>query len=829
MSIESFKMETPKTPCAVCKKTFARLGTHLKGPCGAAAKNAVVYLPATAAPAAPVTVVPATAKAPQALSLFSGAGGDTLGIERAGYTVVAFNEFNEAAVKTHLAQFPTSVLLSHEGKTDIKKVPDAVFAPFKGAVSLVFAGFPCFVAGTRVLTNKGYLPIESVTLDHTLMTHTGKFQRIVNLQQKVYDANLYDIRIKYHPDVIAATAEHPFYVRERQRKWHAPTKKYVYSYDPPKWKPAHALAREDYFGMVVNTKSIIPTFTIVRPLNRWYEETVVVTLDSLDQWFMMGYFVGDGWVEDGRKSNGNLRHIIRFAVHNEDADVLNRLQRVLPLTDKKCSTGACDKYGCGDLVWYTILKEFGKYAHSKVIPEWVHDAPVPFVEEFLKGYAAADGSKRKNVISITTVSPHLALGAQRLHLKLGRVASVQKFVRPNTCVIQGRTVNQRDTYQICYYETEERKRCAFIEDGYAWMPLAKMGVRKTEPVPVYNFEVDVDNTYIVDNTVVHNCQGFSHAGTKKHDDPRNELVHNFATISSVIQPEWIIGENVKGLLSRKGRDPEGPKDAPLKPVIDIIVELFERTGYKVTHKLIDVSDIGVPQRRKRLILVGHRGPLYPHLPWDDLAKASTPVHTSIRGFLEPHLEGAMEVPVLYTPAEQPAHYWIPTTALAATGTPHNNLVRLVEGRRNPSSKEKAATPPVTGPIIEPAGLISYGVRKGGYHGMIVDPDKACNTIISTYNLCPRLFVGLHNATTGKYWIRCMTPRELGQIQGFPADYPWRGTEKQQIAQIGNAVPPPLAERVVRSLARVVFKTTPQRDEAAVAAGAEAGEEEDDSE
>jgi DNA (cytosine-5)-methyltransferase 1 len=323
------------------------------------------------------------------------------------------------------------------------------------------------------------------------------------------------------------------------------------------------------------------------------------------------------------------------------------------------------------------------------------------------------------------------------------------------------------------------------------------------------------------------CQGFSHAGTKKHDDPRNELVHNFATVASVVQPEWIIGENVKGLLSRKGRDPGGPKDAPLKPVIDIIVDLFERTGYKMTYKLIDASDIGVPQRRKRLILVGHRGALYPHLPWEELSPASTPVHTSIRGFLEPHLEGALEVPALYTPAEKKAHYWIPTTALAATGTPHNNLVRLVEGRRNPSSKEKAATPPITGPIVEPAGLISYGVRKGGYHGMIVDPDKACNTIISTYNLCPRLFVGLHNATTGKYWIRCMTPRELGQIQGFPAEYPWRGTEKQQIAQIGNAVPPPLAERVVRSLARVEFKTVPQRDDDAVAAEAEEDEEDEE--
>jgi len=305
------------------------------------------------------------------------------------------------------------------------------------------------------------------------------------------------------------------------------------------------------------------------------------------------------------------------------------------------------------------------------------------------------------------------------------------------------------------------------------------------------------------------CQGFSHAGKKKSDDARNELVHEFARVARIVQPEWILGENVKGLLARKGKDPEQPADAPLRPVIDIIRDLFERTGYKITYKVIDVTTIGVPQHRKRLIIVGHRGTQYPHMPWEALTEASTPVQPAIRPFLESHLTDAMELPALYTPHTQPAHYWIPTTATAATGVPHPNLARLVQGIRNPSSKEKLATPPPPPQIVEPAGLISFGVRKSGYHGMIVDPDKACNTIISTYNLCPRLFVGLHNVTTNKYWIRCMTPKELGQIQGFPATYAWQGTEKAQIAQIGNAVPPPLAERIARTLDRVVFKTIPQ--------------------
>jgi len=306
------------------------------------------------------------------------------------------------------------------------------------------------------------------------------------------------------------------------------------------------------------------------------------------------------------------------------------------------------------------------------------------------------------------------------------------------------------------------------------------------------------------------CQGYSHAGKKKHDDARNELVHEFARVARIVQPEWIIGENVKGLLARHGKDPHQSADAPLRPVIDIIKDLFERTGYKITYNVIDVSEIGVPQRRKRLIIVGHRGTNYPHMPWSALAMATTPAHTSIRAFLDTHLMGAMELPALYKPAEQSPNYWITTTHTAPTGTPHPNLVRLVGGVRSMTKTEREDNPAATtNHVVEPEGLISFGVRKSGYHGMILNPDAASNTIICNYNLCPRLFVGLYNETTKKYWIRCMTPKELGQIQGFPADYEWQGDVKEQIAQIGNAVPPPLAERIVRSLPQVVFRDTPQ--------------------
>jgi hypothetical protein len=73
----------------------------------------------------------------------------------------------------------------------------------------------------------------------------------------------------------------------------------------------------------------------------------------------------------------------------------------------------------------------------------------------------------------------------------------------------------------------------------------------------------------------------------------------------------------------------------------------------------------------------------------------------------------------------------------------------------------------------------------------------------------------------------MTSKELGQIQGFPATYQWQGTEKEKIIQIGNAVPPPLAERIGRTIlaGRIELKEVAQGLEAT--ATAETAADDDD--
>jgi DNA (cytosine-5)-methyltransferase 1 len=279
------------------------------------------------------------------------------------------------------------------------------------------------------------------------------------------------------------------------------------------------------------------------------------------------------------------------------------------------------------------------------------------------------------------------------------------------------------------------------------------------------------------------CQGFSHAGKKRQDDPRNELVHQFVRATRIIQPEWIIGENVKGLLSRKGVDPRTGEN---KEVIDIIVTLFKEIGYTICYKVLDASDYGVPQQRKRLILIGCKGTFtFPDIP---IQKKVPLLHA-----IEPSLVNAIK----FTPPKGGSDsYWVKTTD-TISGKPHPNLVRLVSGIRGLNPEERKESDEKS--VIEEDGLLSYGKRSSGYHGEIVNVTQQSKTIICTYQSCPRLFVGL--LKDSDHYIRTFTIRELTQIQGFPRDFEFKG--KSVIQQIGNSVPPPLAKAIAESLREIL--------------------------
>jgi len=707
------------------------------------------------------------------ISLFSGMGGDSYGIIKSGCELVAYSELEKIFQETHDLNLPNCELL---GNGDITKTPDEEFSKYNGIVNLIFAGFPCFIAGTKVLTDNGYKNIEDVNLSDKLLTHTGKFQEIINLQKKVYSNNIYSLRAKYHPYHINCTENHPFYVREKIRKWNNINKNYEYIFNDPSWISAKDLTKNHFFGMKINENEIIPEFIF---------ENKTIKLDNIDMWFMMGFFVGDGWIEDTIKKSGKSMNKIRFAINNDDENyVINRINNILNITDKKCSTGKCKKFGCSDFVWFNILKNFGKYAHGKLIPEWVQDAPKEYIQEFINGYHKADGSISKGGRHrFTTVSHNIAFGVQRLYLKLGHIFSINYTKRNPKHIIEGRNVNQRNTYQLEGYLKKIKKQHSFIEDGYAWFALFKIENFKVENEPVYNFEVANDNSYIVENIIVHNCQGFSNAGKKLPDDPRNTLFREFLRATKLVKPNFIIGENVKGLLKRLTIDGE--------KYIDIIKSEFENIGYDIVYDVLKCNEYGIPQRRERLIIVGIKKSLNKKFKFPE----KKPDNTHLKNIIKFSMEGAIKIS-----PEDFDMKTIPEECIICdlendeeqhdddpANKPHPNLVLLAK-KRDYVYKN-----------VEYPNRLSFGKRIP-VGGEIIDIRKSSKTIICTYARQPRLFVPLQNKNG--YYLRCLLPDELKQIQGFPKDYKLSGNKTKQIIQIGNAVPPPLIQMIVENLINI---------------------------
>ena len=643
-----------------------------------------------------------TTKPLNVIDLFCGCGGMSKGLTDAGLNVIAGIDIWETAINTYKRNFDHLALCA-----DLTQLPPDEFQKMyqidPQSIDLIVGGPPCFIEGTKVLTNSGYKNIESVQIDDTLLTHTSVFQNILNLQTKIYSGVLYDLQINYHPEAITCTPEHPFYTRKRIKSWNNQIGKHIYHIAEPVWTPAKNLTLDDYCGMVINTNNIIPEFSVDQQIN--------LVLDQPEQWFMMGYFVGDGWIE----YDGCDRDLIQFAI--DEPEVLEKIRKTLPIVDQQCDTGTCKKFGCSNHLWHKILEKFGHYVHGKLIPEWVQDAPKHLIYEFVDGYMRADGNVRPDgpdgpdgKHQITTLSYDLAMGLHRLYLKLGHVSGISKMIEDHT---HGQINGERNV-------------SSFIEDNYVWYKPFSIEEKVVTNINVYNFEVAQDNSYIVANTIVHNCQGFSIAGKRDNKDPRNSLFMEYAKYLNHFQPKGFILENVIGILSMKTSSGDA--------VIDIILQHLSQNYHCVVCKLY-ASDFEVPQNRRRTIIIGIRKDLniIPHEP--------TPI-----------LSLNERIPV--------KHCLLPREEIDQS---YYLSERAITGIYNKKQRSKA--------------------NGHGFGAQFLDMDKPSYTIPSRY------YKDGYDALVKyeEHEIRRLTILELQRIQSFPDDYVFTGSKKDIIMQIGNAV------------------------------------------
>jgi DNA (cytosine-5)-methyltransferase 1 len=266
------------------------------------------------------------------------------------------------------------------------------------------------------------------------------------------------------------------------------------------------------------------------------------------------------------------------------------------------------------------------------------------------------------------------------------------------------------------------------------------------------------------------CQGFSTVGRGEVGDVRNQLFKEFVRIVKVTRPKIILFENVTGLVAKKN-----------EKILSQIFAHFERLGYNMDARVLSAEEYGVPEKRRRTIIMGVKDGecLFPVVSHGKragkkpvtVAEAFKNLKSSDGKIYNHNIEMAQlkkledRERLKFIPAGRGIRYESDEQELLP-----KNLWFQVDWkklRENRFRQTRLQRLPLRGP--SPTILTA---RTSYYHP--VEP-------------------------------RYLTPREAAACQSFPNDFIFHGPQTEQFRQIGNAVPPLLARALGESIKSIVFK------------------------
>ncbi len=285
------------------------------------------------------------------------------------------------------------------------------------------------------------------------------------------------------------------------------------------------------------------------------------------------------------------------------------------------------------------------------------------------------------------------------------------------------------------------------------------------------------------------CQGFSVIGHRNREDPRNALVSQFARVVIELRPRWFVMENVPGLLSPGYR-----------PVLDTFSQTLRDAGFQVAEPWkLNARDYGVPQVRTRVFVLGARE--------GERMPAPPPAHAR-----QPTVGDALaDLPALsrFQSLRASDELTLSEEQLAGMRARQSAYVRRLNGveRDEADLSDARAWDPR---ILSSVGLASHSdaviarfrrLRRGERDrvGRLPRLDERGQS--------PTLRAGTgrdHGSFTSARPVHYSSPRvisvrEAARLHGFPDWFAFHATKWHGFRQVGNAVPPPLARAVARTV------------------------------
>ena len=270
------------------------------------------------------------------------------------------------------------------------------------------------------------------------------------------------------------------------------------------------------------------------------------------------------------------------------------------------------------------------------------------------------------------------------------------------------------------------------------------------------------------------CQGFSQKGQRRSiNDERNFLFKYFVKVVDYIKPRYFVMENVPNLLTSEG----GYFRKELQ-------ELFNSMYYSLEMGVLNAADFGVPQNRRRAVIIGKYNDKAPKLPSPKRKTVTTWDAISDLAYLE---SGEGQEEQFYCTKPQSDYQ---KRMRRGSKKLHNHVAT----KHSQIALERLKMiPPNSGKEVLPKEHLTKSIYSGTWTRMV--KEEIAVTITTRFD------TPSSGKFTHPYLNRAITVREAARIQSFPDRFVFTGNKSSQMKQVGNAVPPLLAE----AIAKVIYK------------------------
>lgn len=302
-------------------------------------------------------------------------------------------------------------------------------------------------------------------------------------------------------------------------------------------------------------------------------------------------------------------------------------------------------------------------------------------------------------------------------------------------------------FNVVYAIESDRQAAKMFSKNFPETKVINADIRTVQTTQIYQ-DIDV----IIGGSP---CQGYSVAGKNDKNDPRNHLIFDYVRFVMELLPKYFVFENVPLVI----------KSNNFKKFIEILSE-----EYDIEYKILDASDYGIPQARKRLIAIGTRFDMRsPQFPKSLENKVTLEMAISDL----PNIEDVEELNYkdsVFIEHGEPTEYSLKLNGLLSS----QRLLTCSMKTRHDHSTRKHFSKMIPG---EP------------------DTDRRIKPF---YNI-PSPTVITHRKLIHPIYNRFLTTREAARLQSFPDWFQFDSNLSTGYRQVGNAVPPMLAEAIAKEI------------------------------